>query len=469
MSLDTKYRPTRFEHVLGQEGTIKVLRSLVATGRGFRQSYVFFGAYGGGKTTLARILARALLCSSPVDGDPCDQCLSCRAVLSGQSFDFIEVDAATNSGKADVRKITEDADYTSFSGKRRVYILDEAHQLTTGALDNLLKSLEETIPGTEDKKLVCIFCTTEPEKMRATVLSRCAPAFRVQTLPPEVIAERLRYVCEQENLLFEQDQLVLLASITECHIRDALKALEGVASLGAITKQTVATYLHLDLNETYLTLLEALGKDLPKAIQDLDRLLSQVSPLTCYEKLADLSLLAYRTTLGQEKLPPHWDYARVSALGNARQTDLLRYAEKFSSRPGKPIAAMLACDIAALHHGEKLPAPIAQALFSNPPVSVNPPVLASLSAPPSTENKKVLSPVVSNGTLTTGKYIVDSVEVNQRAVRPSSQDIRPQDTRKSTLELTTAEFCRILGQCIAEQGEAERHSGSAGRSYLDRN
>ena len=112
------------------------------------------------------------MCETPDNGNPCDECLSCKSLLeSGSSADFIEVDAATNSGKADVQKIVDEIAYSTFSGKRRIYLFDESHQLSKDALDALLKPLEDCLPGSEDKRLTCIFCTTEPEKMRATVLS----------------------------------------------------------------------------------------------------------------------------------------------------------------------------------------------------------------------------------------------------------------------------------------------------------
>ena len=127
MGLDTKYRPTKFADVLGQANTIKILRRFVSTGVGLRQSYLFAGSFGGGKTTLGRILARALLCDAPTsEGDPCDKCESCLSLLqSGTSVDFVEVDAATKSGKADMEKVTEEIQYATFSGRRRIYLFDE--------------------------------------------------------------------------------------------------------------------------------------------------------------------------------------------------------------------------------------------------------------------------------------------------------------------------------------------------------
>lgn len=143
MALDTRYRPIKYADVLGQESSVDVLRQFVLDGRGFHQSYVFCGQHGSGKTTLGRILARALLCEAPVNGEPCDACTSCTSILErGTSECFVELDAATKSGKGDVTKITEEVTYSTFSGKRRIYLFDEAHQLSKQALDALLKPME---------------------------------------------------------------------------------------------------------------------------------------------------------------------------------------------------------------------------------------------------------------------------------------------------------------------------------------
>jgi len=126
LSIDTTYRPHIYADVLGQQKTILILRQIVIDGTGFHQSYVLAGPWGSGKTTLARILARALLCAAPKNGNPCDQCSSCRSILElGTSDDFCEFDAATNSGKDDIKKLTEEAEFSTLSGRRRIYIIDE--------------------------------------------------------------------------------------------------------------------------------------------------------------------------------------------------------------------------------------------------------------------------------------------------------------------------------------------------------
>lgn len=458
MSLDIKYRPHRYADVLGQDAIKDVIRQFVMDGKGFQQSYLFAGPHGSGKTTLGRILARALLCENPVNGEPCDQCESCVSLLEeGTSADFSEVDAATNSGKADIKKLLEEIAYTSFSGKRRVYLFDESHQLSKEALDALLKPLEETLPGSADKRLVCIFCTTEPERMRHTIISRCAPVFHIHPLPPDIIAERLATICEQENIPFEPDVLPLVAEITESHIRDALKAVEGVSMLGPVNRANVTSYLHLDLNSSYLDVLESLGKDLPKALQTVEGILKRTSPARCYERLAEVSMLAYQVSLGVGKPPAYWDRDRLLAVGHERQAVLLGYASRFSSRPGRPSASMLACDLSFLHHGIE---------SAGQPVVVQAAPSPGFLGAATKVTPKNTTPVeqkrVSVGTLSVPK------SAGECAVAPDfakKRDVGGDGTTVNT-SLGKGLWCRLLGLRVAEQDGAER--GPTRRHHMDR-
>lgn len=454
MSLDTKYRPSRYEDVLGQEATIAILREYVASGRGFRQSYLFAGGHGSGKTTLGRILARALLCKTPNQGSPCGSCPSCRSMMeTGTSADFSEVDAATNSGKADMLRITEELQYAAFSGKQHIYLFDEAHQLSTEALDALLKPMEETVAGTSDKRLVCIFCTTEPDKMRATILSRCAPAFVIRPQPPEDIAKRLAFICDQEGMPYEMTALKLIAELTECHVRDALKAIEGVSMLGGVTVQNAATYLHLDLNITYIDLLDAIGADLRVALDLARTVMQRISPRTCYEKLADLAMLAFRAHLG-EAPPAHWNADRINNLGR-KGTVLLGYASRFSARPTRATSAMLLCDIAHLHHvggSVRDPSVVLTVASSAAPVVATPaPVHTSASPTPvPTTTERAAVPAPATTPVPDGKVEWDPQwgEIPQRAVNRGSGtgESRKHVTQPTTLEPET--WVRIFAEAL---------------------
>lgn len=350
MSLDTKYRPLRYDDVLGQEATIQVCKEYVRSGHGFRQSYVFAGGHGGGKTTLGRILARALLCESPVDGEPCDECDACKAMLADKSEGFIEVDAATNSGKDHVRRITEEAQFGTYSGQRRIYLFDESHELSRQAMDAMLKPLEDNIRGTQEKQLICIFCTTEVEKMRSAILSRCAPIFRIRTNTPEEIGARLAYICEHESIEHEKAVLPLIAEVVECHVRDAIKAVEGVSMLGSITRANVNAYLSLDANDLFLDILDHLGADASKVLEGAIEATGIAAPGICYEKMADVCVLAYRLShIGSAQVPSYWDRERLKAIGEKHKEFLIAFAQRFAERPARPTASMFSCDVAALH------------------------------------------------------------------------------------------------------------------------
>lgn len=429
MSLDTKYRPRTYGDLIGQDPIVAILKEYVRSGSGAHQSYFFSGAFGTGKTTTARILARALLCTSPVDGEACDACDSCRSLLeTGSSENFIEIDAATNSGKDNIRKIVEELGYSTFSGKRRIYLFDECHRLSKDALDALLKPLEENVPGSDDKLLVCLFCTTEPEAMRATLLSRCAPAFRIRPVSPEDIANRLAKVCMAEGIPYERDALVLIAELTECHIRDALKSIEGVSMMGAVTRANVSSYLHLDYTDSVFRILETIASDLPTALQETERVLKALSPVTLYERLVDGAMLAYRSTLGPVSVPGYIATDRVTIVGQTVGSELLRYADRFSRRTGRPTQATLICDIAFLSRGY---------VVGNPGVETKPTITPSTALPKS----KSEGPKPS---------VVDGVYVSPRAINvreappvahaqgPTDPDMRP------------SEFLRLVARRVRE-------------------
>lgn len=350
MALDTRYRPQKYADVLGQQHTVDILRQFVIEGRGFHQSYVFCGQHGSGKTTMARIFARALLCQTPVEGNPCDTCSSCLSFLEGAGHEaFEELDAATKSGKSDLTRILEDVSYATVTGKRRIYLMDEAHRLSKSALDALLKPMEDSAPGSEDKRLVCIFCTTEPEKMVGTIFSRCAPAFVIKSAPLSAIADRLEMICKEEQIPYERSALDLIAEQSGSHIRDALKMLEGVSMLGGVLLSHAKQYLHLDANTPVLDLLEALGQDLPRAVQVAETLSVKMSPSSAYERIAEAALLMYRVHLKVADPPLKWDRERILRLSE-RGAAWLNVAQRYAAPPHRPTANTLVLDTSTAHH-----------------------------------------------------------------------------------------------------------------------
>lgn len=442
MSLDTKYRPITYDEVLGQEKTVQVLRNYVKSGGGYHQSYLFAGKWGSGKTTLGRILARALLCAAPVEGNACDACPSCRSLIdNGSSENFVEIDAATNSGKDSVRRILEEIQYTTFSGRQKIYLFDESHRLSTDALDALLKPMEDCSPGTEDKSLVCIFCTTEPEKMKATILSRCAPAFLIKPNTPSQIAGRLAYVCEKETLSFEISALELIAELTECHIRDALKAVEGVANLGTIDRDNVASYLHLDVHVQAMEILGLILSDLPRALNMTEQLIASTSPTTIYERLARMAMLTYRSSIGSAQVPSYLDAIRLKEIGDLVGARLLSYAARFASRPGRPSASMLLCDVAQLHMEATTP----QMVFATAETQV------AVPTPKATESGTVKAEDKPK--------LVDDVFVHPRAVKGPNDQPTPSAVPNASLK--PLEFFRLVTM-RAKELEREK-SGRSGQ------
>ncbi len=231
-ALYRKYRPRTFEDVVGQEHITGTLRRQVETGR-TSHAYLFVGTRGTGKTTCAKILSRALNCEHPVNGDPCNQCDSCRGIESGTILDVAEIDAASNNGVDNIRAIRDEAIYSPAQVRRRVYIIDEVHMLSTSAFNALLKILEEP-----PEHLVFILATTELSKVPATILSRCQH-FSFHRIPPEIIAGRLRYVAEQERFTLTDGAAALLSRLADGSMRDALSLLDQCVSSDTVDEKAV--------------------------------------------------------------------------------------------------------------------------------------------------------------------------------------------------------------------------------------
>lgn len=345
MSFDLKYRPRTYDDVLGQETTIQILKQFIISGRARQQSYVFCGERGRGKTTLARIFARAILCDQPVDGNPCDKCPSCLDMLKGSSDAFSEVDAATHSGKSDVQDIVNSTEYVTMSGKKRLFLLDESHQLSRQALDGLLKPLEDSEANSDDKKLVVIFATTEPQNMRDTILSRCAPAFLIRPVDAQMLVDRLVFICQKESLAYEEKALEIIVKASDLHIRDALKALEGVSMLGEINVKNTKSYLNIhSFTDLIDLLLASYESNIPEVSSILNRVLLKLSPLQCYEHLSTLCLAAYQHTLGIKNVSAMWDAADFEKLTPYKDR-LLADLKKFSSAPRRATQSMLFADL----------------------------------------------------------------------------------------------------------------------------
>ncbi len=229
-----KWRPQTFSDVYGQDTITTALRNELRTGR-LAHAYLFTGSRGTGKTTCAKIMAKAVNCLHPVDGDPCNACEVCRGIDDGTVLDVVEIDAASNNGVDNIRDLREEVNFTPAVAKYRVYIIDEVHMLSIGAFNALLKTLEEP-----PEHVIFILATTEVHKLPATILSRCQ-RFDFGRVAPEAIAARLRYVAEQEGFSLSDGAAELLARLADGGMRDALSLLDQCLSRSQeITEEVVA-------------------------------------------------------------------------------------------------------------------------------------------------------------------------------------------------------------------------------------
>ena len=218
-ALYRKFRPILFSEIVGQEHITRTLKNQIIAGR-VGHAYLFNGGRGTGKTSAAKILARAVNCLNPQDGEPCNECEICKAALDGSLTDIVEMDAASNNSVEDIRSIREEVNFLPTKAKYRVYIIDEVHMLSQGAFNALLKTLEEP-----PEHVKFILATTEPQKLPATILSRCQ-RFDFKRISDEDIIKRLQIVCEQSNIEITKQALNIIATLSEGAMRDALSILE---------------------------------------------------------------------------------------------------------------------------------------------------------------------------------------------------------------------------------------------------
>ena len=239
-ALYRKYRPQTFSDVVGQKGVTDTLRAQLETGK-LSHAYLFTGTRGTGKTSCAKILAKAVNCLDPQDGNPCNCCAACRAIDDGRCMDVLEIDAASNNGVDSVRILRDDAIYTPSEVKKRVYIIDEVHMLSIAAFNALLKIIEEP-----PEHLLFILATTELNKVPATILSRCQ-RFSFRRLRPEDIAGRLNFIAYQEGIQIEPAALRLLSRLADGALRDGVSLLDQCASActGELTEELVCRTLGL--------------------------------------------------------------------------------------------------------------------------------------------------------------------------------------------------------------------------------
>ena len=268
-ALYRKFRPITFSEIVGQEHITRTLKNQIIAGR-VGHAYLFNGGRGTGKTSAAKILARAINCLNPKDGEPCNECEICKGAINGSLTDIVEMDAASNNSVEDIRSIREEVNFLPTKAKYRVYIIDEVHMLSTGAFNALLKTLEEP-----PEHVKFILATTEPQKLPATILSRCQ-RFDFKKISNENIIKRLNIVCEKSNIEITKEALNIIAVLSEGAMRDALSILERCIQDGEnkIDEDKIKdlvgipkiTYIH-QLTESILEY------DVDKALANIDEVL----------------------------------------------------------------------------------------------------------------------------------------------------------------------------------------------------
>ena len=268
-ALYRKWRPVAFDEVCGQEHITTVLRNQVLSGT-VSHAYLFCGTHGTGKTTCAKVLAKAVNCLNPNNGSPCGKCSACLEIDSGASTDVLEIDAASNNGVDGIRSIRDEVVYPPSTLKKRVYIIDEVHMLTDSANNALLKTLEEP-----PEYVIFVLATTELQKIPATLLSRCQ-RFEFRRIDADVISDRVRYVCGEEGIEIDEEAVNLIARLSDGAMRDALSLLESCTASSSTNKIDYASaekQLGVANNEEVVSLLRfaALG-DVSSAMEILDKL-----------------------------------------------------------------------------------------------------------------------------------------------------------------------------------------------------
>jgi DNA polymerase III subunit gamma/tau len=273
-----KYRPAAFRDVIGQPHVVQTISNAIASKR-IAHAFLFSGTRGVGKTTMARILAKALNCEQGPTATPCDTCVNCREITQGNSVDVIEIDGASNTGVDDVREIRENVKFTPFHGHYRIYIIDEVHMLSTSAFNALLKTLEEP-----PAHVVFIFATTEIHKIPATILSRCQH-YNFRRIPHAEIVQRLRFVVQQDGLTMEDRSLSSIARTSDGSMRDALSILDQVVAFAGKTVKhgDLETLLGTIPQEHVRAMIAAIiAKDGPAAVGVIAQLLDQGHDFRAY-------------------------------------------------------------------------------------------------------------------------------------------------------------------------------------------
>ena len=337
-ALYRKFRPSEFEDVKGQDAIVTTLKNQIQTDR-IGHAYLFCGTRGTGKTTVAKIFAKAVNCQHPVEGSPCGQCDMCRSIAAGTSMNVIEIDAASNNGVDNIREIREEVAYRPTEGRYKVYIIDEVHMLSIGAFNALLKTLEEP-----PEYVIFILATTEAHKIPVTILSRCQ-RYDFKRISIETISGRLRELIEKENLDVEDKAVRYIARMADGSMRDALSLLDQCTAFYIGQRLTYDNVLEVlgavDADVFSRLLRELLERDVKKVIETVDELVMQGRELS--QMAADFTWYLRNLLLvkSSEEMEDVLDVstenlAKIKEESQMIETDeLIRYIRIFSELTGK--------------------------------------------------------------------------------------------------------------------------------------
>jgi DNA polymerase III subunit gamma/tau len=290
MSFGITYRPLSFGEVVGSDVVVKILQSTIKDSD-FGRSYIFSGPHGIGKTSIARIFARSILCSNRLeDMSPCNECSSCKSHIGDRHENYLEVDAATKGKKEDIAEILETLSYQNSVGKM-IILLDESHRISPSGKDALLKILER---DSESEGFVFLFCTTDGEAMPGSLKSR-SESFNILQPTTSMIKSKLKAICEAESLTYEEDGLTALAEASDGHFRDAENAMKTVSRVGDISLDNVCSVIS-QYKEEVSQLLINMSMDLKSSLDTLESLQSKMSVKDIYSQM--LKILVGATRVG---------------------------------------------------------------------------------------------------------------------------------------------------------------------------
>ncbi len=313
--LARKWRPRIFREMVGQEHVLRALINALDHDR-LHHAYLFTGTRGVGKTTIARILAKCLNCETGVSSEPCDKCSSCVEIAQGRSLDLIEVDAASRTKVEDTRELLDNVQYAPTHARYKVYLIDEVHMLSTHSFNALLKTLEEPPPHVK-----FLFATTDPQKLPATILSRCLQ-FNLKNMPPQQIVGHLQHVLQQEMVPFEEPALWLLGRAADGSMRDALSLTDQAIAFGSgqVNEEEIRTMLgSIDLSYVY-QLLEAVAANDPGLVLQIIASMAEHAP-DFEGSVVELISMIHRVTVAQivpQAIDNSWgDAERVAQIASS--------------------------------------------------------------------------------------------------------------------------------------------------------